>query len=258
MAPSPRSTGHAPATGQPPILMARHRPTRPPGGHCQPALAGPVPPLALAPTVCYATSHSLDNERPMADISYSARAGTSQQSLGSGKAESWQEDDAEELRRFRAKVELTVERLKHELKTRTKSPTEIARERLANAPRRTEAEMRELLETQLSHYATLPDDWDGYSSKAVSPDTLTDARKFLAMRPDDIRLPYPSLGTDGSVELCWDSADLSVSISFEGDGKFHFLVLRYSGGKKTGRDWAEDCPIDAEWPEALANPLREL
>ncbi len=190
----------------------------------------------------------------MGDISYSARAGTSQQSFGSGKAESWQEDDAEELRRAQAKIDRAL----HELKTRTKSFEELARERWANAPRQTEAEIRELLETQLSHYATLPDDWDGYSSKAVSPDTLRDARKFLSMRPDDIRLPYPSLGTDGTVGLCWDNADLSVSTSFLGDGKFDFLVLRYSGGKKTGRDWAEDCPVDAGWPEALAGALREL
>ncbi len=118
--------------------------------------------------------------------------------------------------------------------------------------------MGELLETQLSHYATLPDDWDGYSSKAVSPDTLRDVRKFLSMRPDDIKLPYPSLGSDGVLGLCWDSADLSVSVTFEGDGKFYFLVLRYSNGKKTGRSGAEDCPIDSGWPEALAGPLREL
>ncbi len=198
--------------------------------------------------------HRLINERPMGDISYSARAGASQQSSGSGKAESWQEDDDEELRRVQAKIDRAL----HEIKTRTKSFEELARERWANAPRLTEAESRELLETQLSHYATLPDDWDGYSSKAVSPDTLKDARKFLSMRPDDIQLPYPSLGTDGSVGLRWDSADLSASITFEGDGKFHFIVSRYSGGKETGWDWAEDCPVDSGWPEAITGPLREL
>ncbi len=190
----------------------------------------------------------------MGDISYSARGGASQQSSGSGKTEPWQEDDDEKLRRFQARID----RARREIGTRTKLPTEIARERRANAPRRTEAEMGELLETKLSHYATLPDDWDGYSSKAVSPGTLTDVRRFLAMRPGDIRLPYPSLGTDGVVGLRWNSADLSVSATFEGDGKFYFLVLRYSNGKKIGRGGAEDCLIDSGWPEALIEPLREL
>ncbi len=194
----------------------------------------------------------------MADISYSARAGASQQSLGSAKPEPRQKYSAEEIRRFQDNMARAIDRLTHELETRTKSPTEIARERWANAPRQTEAEKRDLLETELSDYATLPDDWDGYSSKAVSPDTLKDVRKFLSLRPPDVPLPYPSLGSDGVVGLCWNSADLSVSITFEGDGTFYFLVLRYSKGKKTGRDWAEDCPVDSGWPEALTGPLQEL
>ncbi len=194
----------------------------------------------------------------MDDIPGSAREGTSPQPSDSGKAEPRRKHSPEEIRRFQDNMARAIDRLTHELETRTKSPTEIARERWANAPRQTEAEMREILETELSHYATLPDDWDGYSSKAASPDALRDARKFLSLRPADIPLPYPSLGSDGVVGLRWDSANLSVSITFEGDGKFYFLVLRYSEGKKTGRDWAEDCPVDSGWPEALTGPLREL
>ncbi len=188
----------------------------------------------------------------------SARAETSPQPSDSGKPEPQQKHSAEELRRFQVKTDLAIDRLTHELETRTRSPEEIVRERWANAPRRTEAEMREVLETKLSRYATLPDDWDGYSSKAVSPDALRDVRGFLAMRPADVPLPHPSLGTDGTVGLSWDSADLSVSITFEGDGKFHFIVLRYSEGKEIGWHGADDCPVDSGWPDTLAGPLREL
>ncbi len=194
----------------------------------------------------------------MDDIPCSAREGTSPQPSDSGKPEPRQKYSAEEIRRFQDNVARAIDHLTHEPGTRTKSPTEIARERWANAPRQTEAEKRDLLETELSHYATLPDDWDGYSSKAASPDALRDVRKFLSMRPADVPLPYPSLGSDGVVGLSWDSADLSVSITFEGDGKFYFIVSRYSEGKETGWYGVEDCPVDSGWPDTLAEPLREL
>ncbi len=193
----------------------------------------------------------------MDDISYSARAGGSPQPFSSGRVEPRQEDDAKELRRFRARLRLEVEQLQKELETRTRPPEELAQERLGKLPRRTEAEMRELLETELSRYPTLGHGWDGYSAKPGSPDALRDARRFLSRRPADVPLPYPGLGMEGVIEFYWDNSDLSVVVTFEGDGKFYFLVCRYSEGKETGWYGTEDCPVDSEWPEVLVEPLRE-
>ncbi len=165
---------------------------------------------------------------------------------------------AEEIRRFRARLRSEVEQLVKELETRTRPPQELARERLGRIPRRTESEMRELIETELSRYPTLQHGWDGYSAKPASPDSLRDVRKFLSMRPADVPLPYPALDCEGAVGVHWDNRDLSVAATFEGDGTFYFVVFRYSGGKKIGWHGADDCPVDSEWPESLAGPLREL
>ncbi len=196
----------------------------------------------------------------MGDISYTdpARGGGPPQPSGSGEAELGHEYSAEEIRRFRARLRFEVEQLKKELETRTKPPQELARERLGRIPRRTESEMRELIEAELSRYPTLQHGWDGYSAKPASADSLRDARVFLTKRPADVPLPYPHLDTEGEVEFCWDNEDLSVAVIFEGNGKFHFIVCRYSEGKATGGDRGEDFPVDSEWPEALAAPLREL
>lgn len=118
--------------------------------------------------------------------------------------------------------------------------------------------MSELLETELARYPTLRHGWDGYSAEPASPESLRDARRFLSMRPADVPLPHPTLDTGGNVEFCWDSGDLSVVVTFDGGGKFYFIVCRYSGGKETGWGGADDCPVDSGWPEAIVGPLREL
>ncbi len=192
----------------------------------------------------------------MGDNSHTARGRASPQPSGSGEADLGHEYSAEEIRRFRARLRSEVEQLEQE--TRTKSPQELARERLAGRPRRTESEMRGLLEAELSRYPTLQHGWNGYSAKPASLDSLRDAREFLARRPADVPLPYPHLDTEGEVEFCWDIPDLSVAAMFEGDGKFYFIVCRYSGGKTIGGDRGENFPVDSEWPEALVAPLREL
>ncbi len=194
----------------------------------------------------------------MGDISHPARGGGTPQTSGSGRAESRQDHDADEIRRFRAKLRFEVEQLKRELETRTRPIQEIAHERLARTPRRTESEMRGLLESELSRYPALRHGWDGDYAKPASPASLRDARKFLSMRPANVPLPYPELNSDGETGFFWDTGDLFAGVTFEGDGTFYFVVCRYSRGKETARDGAEDCPVDSGWPDALVAPLRGL
>ncbi len=118
--------------------------------------------------------------------------------------------------------------------------------------------MRDLLESELSRYPTLQRGWDGECAKPALPDSLMDARRFLALRPADVPLPYPELNSDGETGFFWDTGDLFAGVTFEGDGTFYFAVCQYSRGKETARDVAEDCPVGSGWPDALVGPLRKL
>ncbi len=194
----------------------------------------------------------------MGDIPYPACAEDAPHPSDAGRTEPRPERDAEEVRRFRARLRFEVEHLRRELETRTRPPQEIAREHLARIPRRTEAEMRELLETELSRYPTFRRGWDGYSAKPASPDSLRDARKFLSMRPADVPLPHPALDTEGEVTFGWYTGDLSAAVMFEGVGKFYFYVRRFAGGKETAREVGEDLPVGSGWPDVLVGSLRRL
>lgn len=209
-------------------------------------------------TAFHDTTDRLIDERPMGDIPYPARAEDASHPSDAGRTESRQERDAEEIRRFRAKLRFEVEHLRKELETRTRPPQEIAREHLARVPRRTEAEMRELLETELSRYPTFRHGWDGHSAKPVSPDSLRDARKFLSMRPADIPLPHPALDTEGEVTFGWYTGGLSAAVMFEGDGTFYFYVRRFAGGKETAREVGEGLRVGFGWPDVLVAALRKL
>ncbi len=194
----------------------------------------------------------------MGDIFYSAHAGASPQPSGSGMGEPLLEHTAGEPHRLRGKGQLAFEQMKREIETRTRPPLEVARERWAKLPLRSESEMSELLETELSRYPTLQHGWDGYSAKPASPNSLRDARKFLSMRPADVPLPYPGLDTEGEVELYWKTGGLSAAVMFEGDGRLYFYVRRFSDGKEISVEMGEDLPVDSDWPGALVGPLREL
>jgi len=60
--------------------------------------------------------------------------------------------------------------------------------------------------------------WDGQGAKAVSPDTLSTARRLLAALPQDVALPSVGVEPDGHLTLEWyrtPTWTLSVSVSPE-------------------------------------------
>ncbi len=123
-------------------------------------------------------------------------------------------------------------------------------------PPRTEQELLEEMEAKMKEYPTLKEGWDGYDAEPLIPESLGDARKFLAHRPEGARVPFVALNTNGEVELHWEEKRVYADIVFEGDGKFHYFAI---GRTLSGQDIshnAEDCVADSCWPDGLVEVVR--
>ena len=71
-------------------------------------------------------------------------------------------------------------------------------------------------------YPTLEEGWDGYDAEPLVPGTLSDARKFLAHRPEGVKVPFVEINTTGEVGLYWEEGRIFALITFEGNGKFYY------------------------------------
>ncbi|NYH13410.1 hypothetical protein [Paraburkholderia bryophila] len=81
-----------------------------------------------------------------------------------------------------------------------------------------------LAKTEISGYANLQEDWDGYGASAPHSDHVRDSIAFLDRLPGGIAIPTPMIGTSGQIGLYWDMPALYADIAFEGAGALSIFV----------------------------------
>ncbi len=130
--------------------------------------------------------------------------------------------------------------------------------RPATHPPRTERELLEMMEAKMRVYPTLEEGWDGYDAEPLIPESLGDARKFLAHRPKGARVPFVGICLTGEVGLYWEEKRVFAQITFEGNGKFYYHAdCRTLSGQDISHQ-AEDCVADSCWPASLLEVVREI
>lgn len=122
----------------------------------------------------------------------------------------------------------------------------------------TEAKIQRLLDEKFELYLTLEPGWDFYSAEPVSRKSLSDAQEFLSVRPKDIRLPFPQLGSDGIVGLYWDTKHGYVSVGFEGNGLLSYYARVHVDGEPCRKFYGDDYPYSSCWPKELTDILRKM
>lgn len=122
----------------------------------------------------------------------------------------------------------------------------------------TEARIQRLLDEKFELYLTLEPGWDFYSAESVNRKSLSDAQGFLSVRPKDIRLPLPQLGSDGIVGLYWDTEHGYVSVGFEGNGLLSYYARVHVGGEPSRKFCGDDCSYSDCWPKELTDILRKM
>ncbi len=130
--------------------------------------------------------------------------------------------------------------------------------RFVDNPPQTEQELLEEMEAKMRVYPTLEEGWDGYDAEPLNPESLGDARKFLAHRPKGAKVPTVALSPTGEVGLYWEEKRVFAHIVFEGNGKFYYYAVgRTLSGKDISHD-AEDCDADSCWPAGLLEAVRVI
>ena len=102
------------------------------------------------------------------------------------------------------------------------------------------------LSAELISYQNLSEGWDGYEGVPAAPNSISDAFRFLEMKPGDIQLPSAQLASDGEVGLYWNTQGIYAEIGFYGDGTFSWYA-----SDQFSEDGHDGCQIDSEWPETL-------
>jgi hypothetical protein len=111
----------------------------------------------------------------------------------------------------------------------------------------------ETLIKTLYSYVQLPQDWDGYGGLPASLQAVQDAEHFLVKLPEGVPLPRPMLAGSGTVGLYWDGGDLYISLDFEGDNRYTYLIDQND-------QYSSDSDIEVEQPipDDLRRALEEV
>lgn len=114
-----------------------------------------------------------------------------------------------------------------------------------------EETLQKEIDEKFALYETLEPGWDSYSAEPVSRDSLSDARRFLEMRPKDIQLPHPQLGSDGIVSFYWTARHVFASLSLDGGGLLSYYAQEVDGDDNIQEFFGEDRPFTNGWPREL-------
>lgn len=114
------------------------------------------------------------------------------------------------------------------------------------------------IDEKFALYETLKPGWDTYSADPLNPKSLSDARRFLEIRPENIRLPLPQLGSDGIVDLYWDTKRGFACVGFEGNGLLSYYAKLPTGGKSFQKFHADDIPYSEGWPKDFIGILEKM
>lgn len=121
-----------------------------------------------------------------------------------------------------------------------------------------EAELQKELDEKFAIYETLKPGWDTYSADPLNPKSLSDARRFLEARPRNIRLPHPQLGSDGIVDLYWETKHGFACVGFEGNGLLSYYAKLPAGGKSFQKFHGDDILYSDGWPKEFVNILEKM
>lgn len=115
------------------------------------------------------------------------------------------------------------------------------------------------LSAELQSYLDLPHGWDGCEGVPAPFDAVADTLAFFEMRPQDIPLPYPQIGSDGEVSLYWRTQEVFAEVSFFGDGEYSYHA-RYTHAEDQPMSQArDDCRVDADdWDYGLLLVLNKI
>ncbi|MDP2699293.1 hypothetical protein [Thalassospira sp.] len=82
--------------------------------------------------------------------------------------------------------------------------------------------MSEKLDTLLSEFSALEENWDGYDAKPINHFAINQTREFLSQLKNSI--PEPSLApdADGSVSIIWDCPHIYLDVGFDTNGRYSF------------------------------------
>jgi hypothetical protein len=87
---------------------------------------------------------------------------------------------------------------------------------------------------KISTFATLPEDWDSYGSRAIQPTAISTAIKFMSEVPVG-RVPEPSVSpvSGGGIGFHWQVADRDLEIEFLADGTAEFMKRNRSNPEQS-------------------------
>lgn len=128
----------------------------------------------------------------------------------------------------------------------------------SDRPEAPEEALQKEIDEKFALYETLEPGWDSYSAEPLNRDSLLGARKFLGMRPKDIRLPHPQLGSDGIVSLYWVTTRVFANLSFDGNGLLSYHAQQVVSDGSLRELFGEDCPFANGWPRELLAVLRKM
>lgn len=104
---------------------------------------------------------------------------------------------------------------------------------------------------EMTSYRGLRAGWDGPDSVAPSQAAIDEALDFLALLPDEVKLPETSVSGDGEVGFFWSEANAYIDVGFRGNGR---LVYYGKAGDLEARDVI---PFDGEsLPQDLLSVIR--
>jgi hypothetical protein len=87
------------------------------------------------------------------------------------------------------------------------------------------------LNRQITEYAGLEEDWDGYGGVPARPDSVKGATAFLNRMPDDVKMPEPQIASNGEVGLYWNDGQVYADVSFPAAQRISFYAKNNRGGE---------------------------
>ncbi len=114
-----------------------------------------------------------------------------------------------------------------------------------------EETLQKEINERLALYETLEPGWDSYSAEPANQGSLVDARRFLEMRPREIQLPHPQLGSNGIVSFYWVARHVFVSLSLDGGGLLSYYAQEVDRDDNIQEFFGEDRPFTNGWPRDL-------
>ena len=100
--------------------------------------------------------------------------------------------------------------------------------------------------SEIRHYTTFPDGWDGEYSRRATDASSSAAIDFICALPGGLPLPEPMMSPSGEIGFYWNEEQGYADVSFDADGEGSFFSKDVDGNE-VFEDGIRVAEIDRAW-----------